>query len=207
MKILLNHSQVKGLHEKYPDFVGVLFSPSKTRFYGGEIPYAMDNGAFSGFDSELFLKVLARSKEFNPPMFIVCPDVVADHSMTIRLWHQWQPELKKFNYPIAFVAQDGCGLGDVPLDADWVFIGGSDRYKEWAITNLKTGKLTHCGRVNNYSRLWKCFNHGIDSVDGSGWFKSPGRKRDRDLLDFLQFQASEKQHFEGELFPVRSYCR
>jgi hypothetical protein len=207
MKILLNHSNVKRLYEQFPAFVGVLFSPSRTRFYDGKIPYALDNGAFTRFDEDQFLKVLFRAAEFPPPLFIVCPDVWGDHSMTIRLWHQWQPELKKFNFPLAFVAQDGCGVGDVPQEADFVFIGGSDRYKEWAIPNLKTGKPTHCGRVNNYSRLWKCFNHGLFSVDGSGWFKDPGRKRDNDLINFLQFQAQKLTVFPGELFSVKDYCR
>lgn len=209
MKILLNHSQVKWLYDLYPDHIGVLFSPPKTRFYDGKIPYSIDNGAFSGFDEKSFFAILDKSKRFPPPVFVVVPDVVGSHTETLNQWHKYASKVKSYGYPIAFVAQDGCNnANDIPVDCDWVFVGGTTPYKLWAIRNLisQLKKPVHVGRVNTLSRLWLSFNHGAASVDGSGWFREPGRARDRELIDFLDTLSGRSPKTTSTLFEVGAFC-
>lgn len=206
MQILLNHSQVLPLSREFQN-VGVLFSPEKTRFYDGRIPYALDNGCYGNkFNPEKYLRVLRKAATLTPPLFVVCPDVVCNHNATLKLWGQWEATLRKFNFPIAFVAQDGCDVADVPKDADWVFIGGSDNYKEWAIRNLPHRPI-HCGRVNGMSRLWLCHNHKIDSVDGSAWFRDPSKGRIKALYDYLKITNNIIDRPEHSLFDFTPYYR
>lgn len=211
MKVLLNHSQVKKLYKIFPEHIGILFSPQRTRFMEGKYPYALDNGAFAyhknnqAFDDDLFVKVLKKSKQYSTPMFAVSPDVIGNHNSTLNLYKKWYPKIKELNIPVAFVTQDGCQKKDIPSDCDWVFIGGSNHHKDWIIRELNGyHKPVHCGRVNYFSRLWICYNNGITSVDGSGWFRG-NQKQPEILLEYLEIASGAKDKPDNCLFNKCKY--
>lgn len=210
MRVLLNHSSAKSLYEKYPDFVGVLFSPERTRHYP-EVPFAIDNGAYGAwlkgqdFNEKKFIEVCHKFSRFNP-LFVVCPDKVNDRAATIGLWNKWKPFLSDLNLSAAFVFTNGMTIRDIPSDADYVFIGGDNRFKEWAIANRSAIiKPVHVGRVNYHSRLWKCHNHGISSCDGTGWFRGD-RKQRQILIDYLEIVSGNANRESDSLFFVGEYC-
>src|SRR3990170_3952348 len=88
--------------------------------------FAADNGAFSGFKIDEFLTML----RWLPPRtsWVAAPDAVADWKTTAALFDEWEPKIRDFNLPVAFVLQDGCP--DVPWSRiDCLFVGGSTEYK------------------------------------------------------------------------------
>lgn len=138
------------------------------------LPWALDNGAFSGFDPEKFTRKLEQCVGVPGLLFVVSPDVVADARATLALWEWWALLIRSPGLPAAFVLQDGQEDHDLP-DADAYFVGGSTRWKlSRASVDLmaecrRRGKHLHVGRVNSLRRLrwaWEC---GADSVDGSGY--------------------------------------
>jgi hypothetical protein len=179
---------VKGLFAAYHDRIALMLNPHCIRPHQFSFRYAIDNAAFNQFDERAFFKILDRSRQYQPPIFVVCPDVVGCHDRTKVLWKYYQPILKKYRYPIAFVAQDGCEPEYIPCEADWIFIGGKD---PWKINNIHRfvglGKPVHVGRVNSLSRLKYCEDLGVHSVDGTGWM----RARDRKHNDLLEWFAGE----------------
>ncbi len=180
---------VKELHKKYPDKIGMLNTPqSFKKPYGS---WALDNGCFKYFDEELYFSQLHKSKKYSKPLFIVAPDCVGCHSRTLALWHYYYKKIKPFNYPIAFVAQNGCqGLGDVPKEADWIFVGGLDPWKTQSIHKFIGNRPVHVGRVNGKGRLKYCESIGVSSVDGTGWL----RQRGKQFFDFMEYFNGEKQN-------------
>lgn len=176
---------VRDLFEKYPERIALLISPDGFRPHRVKYPYAIDNGAFKKFKSDKFFKVLDRLEKFNPPIFVVCPDVVGCHDRTKALWGFYYPILSKYKFPIAFVAQDGCEPEDIPKNADWVFVGGTD---PWKMNNahkfIGLGKPVHVGRVNTMDRLRQCESIGADSIDGTGWMRFRG-KQFNGLMEWL----------------------
>ena len=175
---------VKKLHRENPGKIGLMMNPRCIRPSQFEFPYAIDNDCFQRFDEKQYFKILNYSKNYQPPLFIVCPDVVGCHDRTLALWNYYHPILKKYGYPIAFVCQDGCEPELVP-ECDWIFIGGKD---PWKMDNLhkftNSGKPVHVGRVNGIGRLRYCEALGVKSVDGTGWMMFRDKKH-YDLLDWL----------------------
>jgi hypothetical protein len=184
---------VKELFGKYPDKIALLLNPQCIRPHQFQYKYAIDNNAFKKFDEKQFFKILNESRKYNPPIFIVCPDVVGCHDRTLALWRYYYPMLKKYNYPIAFVAQDGCEPEFIPHEVDWIFVGGKD---PWKVQNIHRfiglGKPVHVGRVNSLSRLRYCEGLGVDSVDGTGWMRARGKK----FYDLLEWFAGEYSQIE-----------
>ena len=82
------------------------------------------------------------------------------------------PQVKAFGFPVAFVAQNGCTLDAVPKDADWIFIGGLDPWKQENIHNFIGDRPVHVGRVNGKGRVNYCKWLGVKSIDGTGWWKN-----------------------------------
>jgi hypothetical protein len=211
MKVLLNHSKAKNLHQKYPDSVGVLFSPERTRYYS-DVPFAIDNGAYGAwlkgqdFNQEKFINVCQKFAELNP-LFVVCPDKVNDRAETLNLWDKWHSFLLDLKLPAAFVFTNGMTIDDIPDNADYVFVGGDNQFKEWAITNTaKISKPVHVGRVNYHSRLWKCHNYGVASCDGTGWFRGD-HKQELILMDYLDISSGKTSKETSSLFFTGLYCR
>lgn len=169
---------LRRLANEYKDVLGFLYTPtignSIHSVYKLDLPVAADNAAFSGFNGEKFYKMISgisgRAVEW-----CVCPDVIGDHNATIKSFNAWEPMLRYFRLPVAFVLQNGCKSASyVPWDRiRCVFIGGDDEYKlsqearsivEYAKAN---GFLSHMGRVNSYSRMHYAHLIGCDSVDGT----------------------------------------
>lgn len=118
------------------------------------LPWAADNCAFGGkFDGRRFTAWLDTMQPYRATcLFVVVPDVVADHTATLALWHEWTPQLTR--WPLAFVCQDGQQPQDIPHDCDTVFIGGTTEWKlsesaeaciRWAQGN---NRGVHIGRCN-----------------------------------------------------------
>jgi hypothetical protein len=183
---------------KYPGRIGSLFSPYDMNNFRGimpkYIPYAMDNGAFTGFCQDKFMLALNKSLSMHQPLWVAVPDVVADREGTLELWHEWKDRVSSFGYRLAFVAQDGMTPDDVPLEAYCVFIGGSTYWKlNHAHEFRGVCKWLHIGRVNSLNRLNWAERIGADSVDGTGWF----RARDKKYYDFIEWFEGSNQ---GRLF-------
>lgn len=156
----------------FPGKIGLLISPAGWRQAPFYMPYALDNGAFTGFDESGFVKMLSRPKD-HPPMWVAVPDAVGDAEATSRQFHEWKDRIA---FPLAFCVQDGHEPQDIPSGVQCVFVGGTT---EWKLANAHkfkgATKWLHIGRVNTLKRLDWAERIGADSVDGTGWFRSPER--------------------------------
>ncbi len=180
MRILVSGSTrtVREVAARYPAYLGHLTTPrngnrQRTLAVTG-LPWAADNGAFSGFDEALFRRMLGRCVGLPNLLWVVCPDVVADAAGTLLLFEQWVFEIRGLGLPVALVLQDGQENLPVPwryLDA--VFIGGSTAWKLGGaayalVCEARRRRLwVHCGRCNTLRRLTIMHEWGCDSVDGS----------------------------------------
>ena len=148
------------------------------------LPWAADNGAFKNFQEGKYLQMLEDHLPWKDTcLFVVAPDVVANHRATVELWGDWYSRLAAMGYPVAFVAQDGCSY--VPWDElDVLFIGGTDEFKDKLVVPIikeaqERGVWTHVGRVNGRQRVRYCLELGVQSVDGTGFAIEPdGRLRE-----------------------------
>lgn len=158
---------------------GALFVPN-----GGNHPvtmpdiWAIDNGAFSGFDAAAFVASLDRFWKRPGCVFVTAPDVVADAAATLRLFPFWRAVIHGLGYRVALVAQDGLRVPDVPwTQIDALFIGGSTEWKLGSEARTiagyakALGKWVHMGRVNSRRRMRYAAQIGCDSIDGSGFSK------------------------------------
>lgn len=183
MRILLTNptyllNEILSSEKHFNKYVGWLNTP---RYFGNfkrytdydpSMPICIDNSAFTNFESDKFQRLI--DKIDTPIAWIAVPDVVGDARLTRILFNFWQPELHEF--PLAFVAQDGCRLSDPPWHLiKCLFIGGTTRFKlsNQAARLIKEakrrGKLIHMGRVNSNKRLRYAYSLGCDSVDGTGY--------------------------------------
>lgn len=191
---------------KYPGRVGMLLGPSyfKKQAIRHWMPYALDNDAYSAYSKNAewdekawWHMIFAADKKHHKPLWILCPDVVANREATIEKWHGNYAELKMFGWPIAFAVQDGMTVEDVPKEADVVFVGGTTDWK-WRTLPVwaRAFNRVHVGRVNELRRLWTCEDLGVESVDGSGWFRgtSEGRQANQ-VIQWLDGNRSETEHF------------
>lgn len=137
--------------------------------------WAADNGAFSKrFDAERFFAWLDAHKPYaRRCLFVAAPDSVGCCSTTRELWQQHGQDLLATGLPVAYVAQDGMPISDVPDECEALFIGGSDDYKlgrqaELAIEfAISAGLWVHVGRVNSARRIRRFASQGVHSVDGT----------------------------------------
>ena len=143
-------------------------------------PWAMDNGAFSHFDPELFVDMLYRHRGLPGCLFVAVPDVVADAEATRARFDRWAPVVRAYGFPVALVAQDGLTPETTPWTAlDALFIGGSTEWKlgpearELVGIARALGKWVHMGRVNSIRRLRYAERIGCQSVDGTGFSRFP----------------------------------
>lgn len=176
MKFLIDKS-ASDLSQKmarHGDYIaGQLLTPL-TRYanYGGT--FAIDNGAFSGFDATAFKNLLAReAANRSRCLFVTIPDVVGSARRTLEIWSH-RAKFAQY-WPMAFVAQDGAEDLEMPWDEmSAVFIGGRDPWKDSqsALDIVKTAKTlglhVHVGRVNTAKRYRLFADVGADTCDGSG---------------------------------------
>lgn len=108
---------------------------------------------------------------------------VGDAVTTLAWAKHWIPRMKAaadavgwFDIPLAFVAQDGVEdmIDEIPWDdIAWIFIGGSDGFKEGygaervAKEAIVRGKKIHMGRVNSFRRMMIADRIGCDTADGT----------------------------------------
>lgn len=174
MRILISGStkSLRAHVHEYRDYLGTLHTP----FAGNSIPnlglpWACDNGAFSGFNEVKFLKMMDRIEGIPGILWIAAPDVVADAKATEELYQHWHPQISARGFPVAFVGQDGCI--ELPNHMDCFFIGGSTEWKlgpeaaDLARAAKSRGALVHMGRVNSQRRIRYAASIGCDSIDGT----------------------------------------
>lgn len=171
-----------------PDRLGVLMTPRN----GNRNPvaddsrsvWAADNDCFQGLHAARFLRFLAKIVESGSrPLWVACPDKVADATATLRSFAVWQPVMRSLGLPIALVAQDGLTPRRTPWpDFDCLFVGGSTAWKlgDDAARLVRMakdrGKMVHVGRVNSLRRIEYFHPLGVDTFDGTG-FSAWGDKR------------------------------
>jgi hypothetical protein len=147
-----------------------------------------DNGAFGNrFDPERWQTFLRRVSIYRDRcLFAVVPDAVADAEQTRRLWERWSPVARDLGYPVAYVAQDGCGPDDPPWDElDAIFVGGTTDYKLGSLAAdvvgeaLRRHRPAHMGRVNSWKRLSYAADLGCRTADGTFLLFGPARNLPR----------------------------
>lgn len=141
--------------------------------------WAMDNGAFSQFEPELFVRMLEDFYGHPGCRFVAAPDRVGDAHQTLLQWPFWSKLIRGVGFVPALVAQDGMTVGDIPWkEIGALFIGGCDPWKlgpqamELTAYAKARGLWCHMGRVNSDERIWAAESRGIDSFDGSrhSWY-------------------------------------
>lgn len=192
MRILVSGATatLRQLAHKYANYLGVLQTPQNgNALCRLPLPWAADNAAFSNPDDDKFWRLCIDAwgmQRHNTPLWVAVPDVVGNHSETLRLfsaWHDcWTAEIGHIPFPLAFVLQNGCTADSIPWDAiEAVFVGGDDRFKLRLAAPLideakDRGKWCHIGRVNSLQRLRYAYDVRADSVDGTCFSMFPEKK-------------------------------
>jgi hypothetical protein len=214
--LLVNGAAVDVEAWRHDPRLGVLLTPnshnSVARAVSWDVPLAIDNGAFSGFDADAFRGLLVEAAAVLPRMaqpsdllWVVAPDVVGDATATRLRFDEWEPQIRAAGLPVAYAAQDGQLCADVPWDSiAGLFVGGTDAYKlspeSAALCRdaKERDKLVHVGRVNSKLRMAAAHAMGADTVDGSQFSWWPRRYIPRGLRWIRQIEAeaeaAEEQH-------------
>lgn len=200
---------VRQLGRLFPGRMGNLVGPGGWREPSHYLPYALDNGAFGAFskgvawDADAFVSLLDRASAARiKPIWVAVPDVVADAKATCAKWPEWSARIRERGFQCAFVVQDGMNREHVPADADLIFIGGSVAWK-WATLAgwCAHFRRVHVGRVNSLRRLIECDERGVESVDGTGWFRGD-ITQGRELVQYVaRTHARQLTIFE----PIPTY--
>lgn len=176
--------EVGALMVMYPGKLGHLYSPGKGRakIFPWQ-PYALDNGAFIAGENwepaewRDMLRWACLSGV--PPLWALVPDMPRDRVATLERWREFAPEVKRYGFRLAFAAQNGMTFADVPSEAEVVFLGGDDTWKDAAIRpwGAAFSGRVHVARVNGSERLLAAHHAGAVSVDGTGWFTRENNKQ------------------------------
>lgn len=159
---------------RYPGQIGSLISPGRWKTPVPFVEYALDNGAYIGFNETAFLALIEKAKRHKPPLWVVVPDCVGDKAKTLELWAKWEPRLRELRWPLAMAMQDGMTPKD--FKGDIAFIGGSTKWK-WRNLNMWADvPRFHVGRVNTNRHLWMAHDAGAESCDGTGWMRNPSKE-------------------------------
>lgn len=180
MRILVSGSTktVSRIRATHPDRLGILLTPANGNSIASVtatgLPWAIDNGAFSGFKAPAFVRLLDKAQGQPRLLWVAAPDVVGDAVGTMAMFDEWQPEIARRGMPVALVGQDGIEQMTVPWGRiDAVFLGGSTEWKlslhaeQLSKEAKRRGLLVHMGRVNTLRRLRIAKRFGCDTVDGS----------------------------------------
>jgi hypothetical protein len=178
--------------------MGLLIGPGGWRNPTHFLPYALDNGAFpawrkgTAWDEAAWLALLDKSAAASTrPLWAVVPDVVTIREATLESWHRYAPMMKERGLTLAFAAQDGMTPDDVPADAAVVFVGGSTEWKWKSLPVwIASFKRVHVGRVNTLKWLIKCEEYGVESIDGTGWFRGDPEQT-RELVRWITGTVSK----------------
>ena len=166
------------------------------------IPWAADNDAFNGWDSEAayrWHRMLDALEDLPGCRFVTVPDVVADADATAHLFDHYAPAVADRGLPLAYVLQDGVLPEDVPWSAiAAVFVGGSTDWKlgeaarACVVEAKRRGKWAHMGRVNTLRRIRRAASIGCDSIDGTSYVKYRARRLPEGLAWVAQ-EAAQRQ--------------
>lgn len=143
------------------------------------MPFALDNDAFTAWQKQhewsesAWLSMMhAVASMPQLPLWALVPDVVADRAATLRRWQQYNSVVREFGFTPAFAVQDGMSEADIPPDAEVLFIGGTTEWKWQHLPRwCNLGRRVHVGRCNSLRRLLWCEHLGVESLDGTGWFR------------------------------------
>lgn len=183
---------------RFPDLIGNLFSIDGKFTPWKFATYALDNGAYPAWknstpwDEAAWLKLLDRAARCPMhPEWVLVPDVVTEKTATLESYERYLPEVLSRGLIPAFAAQDGMVVDDVPKSAEVVFIGGSTDWK-WSSLPMWCSSFPriHVGRVNYITQLMKCYEQGVESTDGTGWFRGSDDQVNG-LLQFCELVANE----------------
>lgn len=136
--------------------------------------YAIDNGAFAGFNPKNFQSLLHRESHASCLCrFVAVPDVIGSARRTLEVFEHWRYLLT--GWPLALVAQDGQEDLAIPWNGiTAIFVGGTTKFKlskaaaDIIMSARAIGKWTHVGRVNTPGRFEYFEEMGVDSIDGTG---------------------------------------
>lgn len=173
MKILIDGSasRMKARMSEWPQKIGGQLITALTGYRRCHEVFAVDNGAYSGFNEKGFVRILKRefaNKE--DCLFVAIPDKIGSHSETMKMWEQYNHLAD--GYKKAFVAQDG--YEGYPDGVECLFIGGTNKFKDTkesldAVIDAKNkGLHVHVGRVTGVKRFMLYESVGADTCDGSG---------------------------------------
>lgn len=163
--------------------LGHLYSPSRVERPTPHLPYVLDNGVYAAWakhrewDEAAFIRHVERYA-FNEirPRWVVVPDAVADRETTLAKWERWAKQLRdEYHLGLALAVQDGMTPDDVrglAIPPDVIFVGGTTKWK-WESLPIWTAEFdrVHVGRVNSGEKLSLCRSLGVESCDGTGWFR------------------------------------
>lgn len=127
MRFLVDTSPAKMTGLACRDLVGGQLLTPLTRYSNAGGVFAIDNGAFSGFDSKSFAALLRRELPNRERcLFVTCPDVVGSMARTLDLFEE-RGRFISGQWKVALVVQDGAEHMRLPWsELDAVFIGGRD---------------------------------------------------------------------------------
>lgn len=185
--------EVGHLAGRFPGILGHLYSPGAQRGPWPFLPYALDNGAYVAWatgkpwgESAWRQLVEWAAAATQPPLWCLAPDVVTNRGATLAKWDRYEPLIRSYGFTPAFAVQDGMTFADAPDDAV-LFLGGTIDWKETAIEPwcARFPGRVHVGRVNAWPRLWKSYQAGAISVDGTRWFTKNTGQADA-LVEFCR---------------------
>lgn len=199
-----NNSGIWRLHREGFS-VGYFMSPAGVRkpCRAGEwLPYACDNGLYRPYGLPpkpaaargLIYGILARAvcEGWPAPLFAVVPDVPFDGSASRIVSRQHLPMMRDLfpSVPLAVAVQDGMGEDDVE-GFDWIFVAGSDEWKDatvgfWCRVGRDRGMPVHLARVNERRRMDLAKDAGCASADGTGIWRGDRKQKQRVLLALIQ---------------------
>jgi hypothetical protein len=158
--------------------------------------WAMDNGAYSGFEPDTFVRMLERFHGRKGCRFVACPDVVGDAYGTLQNWPFWSQLIRGVGFVPALVLQDGMLASEVPWrDIGAVFVGGHMPWKlgpqarELCAYAKARGLWVHVGRVNSLARIAAVHDLGADSFDGGQYSMFPDRRIPEGVQDIATVAA------------------
>ena len=199
---LANHSSLElgYLQGKYGQ-IGWLLSPqsygvTKQRDF---MPMAFDNDAYSAYQNQTewnesaWYSMLDKMEKEIPAdrvEWVLVPDVVGDMRATLANFFLYREAISRRGWPVAMAVQDGMVPQDVPCTVDVIFVGGTTSWK-WKSLPMWVGAFSrvHVGRVNSLQKLEISRRLGVESVDGTYWFRF--RKPEEYLKDLESFFKNE----------------
>ena len=172
--------------------------------------WAMDNGAYSGFEVGPFMRMLQRFMGRKGCRWVACPDAVGDAFATLERWPFWSKVIRGVGFVPALVLQDGMLVPEVPWPeigavfvgqacydftagvaaaTGAVFGGGTDAWKfspqarDLCAYAKARGLSVHVGRVNSRTRIEEAHRMGADSFDGGQYSMFPDRRIPEGVAD------------------------